>query len=98
MTLLSANSYGDYFSAMFAGDKQKYIDACILNDAELAALKCAVTLMHGRDDKPIPAMENSVKLGGVIPRADVILLGQCSHSPALEHPGKFLDVARMVFG
>ena len=98
MALLAADGYGAYFSEMFAGDKQKYIDACVLDESELRRLKCSVTLMHGRDDKPIPAMENSVKLGSVIPDADVILLGRCGHSPALEHPDKFVDVAQMVFG
>ena len=98
MALLSANDYAAYFNEMFAGDKQKYIDACILPDAELRAIKCPVTLMHGRDDKPIPAIENSLKIGALIPNADVVVLGRCGHSPALEHPRKFVDVARMVFG
>ncbi len=98
MALLSANDYAAYFSEMFAGDKQQYIDACIFKESDLRSINCPVTLMHGRDDKPIPAKDNSVKMGALIPNADVILLGQCGHSPALEHPRKFLDVARMVFG
>jgi len=83
---------------MFAGSKQQYVDACVLDANELRGLKCEVTLVHGRDDKPIPAMENSVSIGALIPNADVVLLGHCSHSPAVEHPGKFLDIAKMVFG
>lgn len=97
MKLLGSNSYGAYFGEMFAGPKQRYVDACVLDPAELHSLKCEVTLLHGRDDKPIPAMENSVSIGAVIPKADVVLLGQCSHSPAVEHPRKFLDIAKMVF-
>ncbi len=97
MTLLASNGYAGYFGEVFAGNKQQYIDACVLDAAELRKLKCEVTLVHGRDDKPIPAMENSVSIGAMIPKADVVILGQCSHSPALEHPGKFLDIAKMVF-
>lgn len=98
MTLLGSNGYAGYFGEMFAGGKQQYVDACVLDAAELRGLKCEVTLVHGREDRPIPAMENSVSIGALIPKADVVLLGKCSHSPALEHPGKFLDIAKMVFG
>lgn len=98
MTLLGSNDYAGYFSEMFAGPKQQYVDACVLDDTELRGLKCKIALVHGRDDKPIPSMENSVSIGTLIPKADVILLGQCGHSPALEHPSKFLDIAKMVFG
>jgi 2-hydroxymuconate-semialdehyde hydrolase len=98
MMLLGSNGYSSYFGEMFAGGKQPYVDACVMDAAELRGLKCAVTMVHGRDDKPIPAMENSVSIGALIPKADVVLLGRCGHSPALEHPGKFLDIAKMVFG
>jgi 2-hydroxymuconate-semialdehyde hydrolase len=98
MKLLGSNGYAGYFGEMFAGNKQQFVDACVLDRSELRGLNCEVTLVHGRDDKPIPAMENSVSIGALIPKADVVLLGKCSHSPALEHPGKFLDIAKMVFG
>jgi 2-hydroxymuconate-semialdehyde hydrolase len=97
MKLLGSNGYAGYFGEMFAGDKQKYIDACVLDASELRGLRCEVTLVHGSDDKPIPAKENSVSIGAMIPNADVVLLGQCGHSPALEHPGKFLSIAKMLF-
>jgi 2-hydroxymuconate-semialdehyde hydrolase len=98
MKLLGTNGYSGYFGDMFAGDKQQYVDACVLEPAELRELKCEVTLVHGRDDRPIPAMENSISIGALIPNADVVLLGKCSHSVAVEHPDKFMDIAKMVFG
>jgi 2-hydroxymuconate-semialdehyde hydrolase len=98
MKLLGSNGYAGYFGEMFAGGKQQYVDACVLDPSELRGLRCDVTLVHGRDDKPIPAMENSVSIGALIPKADVVLLGKCGHSPAVEHPRKFLDIAEMVFG
>ena len=75
MTLLGSNGYAGYFGEMFAGDKQQFVDACVLDANELRGLKCEVTLVHGRDDKPIPAIENSVAIGALIPKADVVLLG-----------------------
>jgi len=96
--LLGSDGYAGYFGEMFAGSKQQYVDACVLNADELRGLTCEVTLVHGRDDRPIPAMENSVSMGALIPKADVVVLGRCGHSPGLEHPGKFLDIAKMVFG
>jgi pimeloyl-ACP methyl ester carboxylesterase len=55
-------------------------------------------MMHGRNDQPFPYANNSLALSAAIPHADVILVGRCGHSPALEHPQKFLSAANLLFG
>ena len=97
MQVLQAPGYGEYFRAMFAGDKQRYIDQAVLLPQELRKLDCDVVMMHGREDLPIPAAENSLGLGALIPRADMVIVGRCGHSPALEHPEKLLACAAMLF-
>jgi len=96
--VLHAGDYGSYFGSMFAGDKQRYIDQAVLDAGTLAAVRCPVLMVHGRDDKPYPFAGTTLKLAPSLARADVVALAQCGHSPALEQPEKLLHLARMIFG
>ena len=98
MEILHDGVYGPYFKSMFAGDKQQYVDAAVLPAESLNKLACDVVMMHGRNDNPFPYAENSLALSAAIPHADVILVGRCGHSPALEHPEKLLSAAKLLFG
>jgi 2-hydroxymuconate-semialdehyde hydrolase len=89
--------YGAYFDSMFGGDKRDYVKATLLTPDELARVRCEITMMHGRDDRPFPAEQLTLTLSKSIPQADVILLGSCSHSIAMEHPAKLIDAARRLF-
>ena len=88
-----APGYADYFDAMFRGDHQQYIDAACLSAETLGRVSCPVLLVHGREDHAFPA-SNSIKLSECLPQADVLLLGQCSHSVAFERPHAFLASAK----
>ena len=91
-------SYGDYFDSMFAGDKQAYVEASLLAPEELRRICCDIVMMHGRDDRPFPAEPLTVALAKSIPQADVLLLGRCSHSIAMEYPQKLIAAAHGLFG
>ena len=98
MAILHDGEYGPYFRSMFAGDKQRFIDAAVLAPEKLAALTCDVMMLHGRDDRPFPCEENTRVLARHIPKADTLVIAECGHSPALEHPDKLLGAAQMLFG
>jgi len=98
MEILHDGVYGPYFSAMFAGDRQFYVDAAVLDKDMLQSLSCDVVMMHGRDDLPFPFLENTAPLSRDIPNADVVMLANCGHSPALEHPDKLVATAKLLFG
>jgi 2-hydroxymuconate-semialdehyde hydrolase len=83
---------------MFTGDKQRYIDQVVMSPDQLRRLDCDFVMMHGREDLPIPAANNSLALCRMLPRADIMIVGRCGHSPALEHPDKLLACAAMLFG
>jgi len=95
-TLHQDAHYGAYFTAMFAGDRQSYIDQVVLSEAELAQVRCKVVMLHGREDVGF-SPELSLALARGIPQADVFLLGQCSHSIAFEYPEKVLAAAYELF-
>ena len=98
MAILHEGDYGPYFRSMFAGDKQRFIDAAVLPSETLAGLDCDVFMLHGREDRPFPCEENTRLLARAIPNADSFVIARCGHSPALEHPDKLLAAARMLFG
>lgn len=98
MKVLHSGDYEAYFSSMFSGDKQRYVDAALLADEELAAIGARVLMIHGRQDTGFPFEETTLQLARHLPDADVLALGRCRHSPALEHPDKFMQAARTLFG
>ena len=98
MKILHDGDYAPYFKSMFAGDKQRYIDAAALGDDELKRIRADVLMLHGRDDKPFPCADNTLVLAPNIDRADAMVIARCGHSPALEHPQKLIAAAHMLFG
>lgn len=95
--VLRSGDYDSYFGSMFGGDKRRFIDAAVLSTEELARVKCEVLMLHGRQDIGFPA-ELSLRVAEHLPHADVVLLGNCSHSIAFEHPDKFLSFANSFMG
>jgi 2-hydroxymuconate-semialdehyde hydrolase len=95
--LFADPAYAEYFESMFSGDKQSYVQAALLTPAELGNIRCDLVMMHGRDDRPFPADPLTLTLAKSLPQADVILLGRCSHSIAMEHPHKLIDAANRLF-
>lgn len=94
---LTRPGYREYFARMYPEGRQHYLDITALSDEELAAIKCPVVLMHGANDISFGPEKTSLVLGKKIERADVIILGRCGHSVALEHPEKFIGVIDSFF-
>jgi 2-hydroxymuconate-semialdehyde hydrolase len=95
--ILNAPGYREYFSAMFAHERQYYIDASAVTPEELARIRCPVLMMHGIQDASFPPENTALVLAKSIPQADVMLLGRCGHSVALEYPEKFMAGALLLF-
>jgi len=96
--ILHDGDYGDYFRSMFTGDKQRYVDAAALDSSTISKVRCPVLMIHGRDDKPFPFAETTLPLGRALGHADIVVLSECGHSPALEQPQKLIHLASMIFG
>lgn len=91
-----APGYADYFDEMFAGDKQRYVDAALLSDPMLAGVACPVLLLHGKQDEAFPSA-TSIALAGKLARSELMLLDRCSHSVAFERTSTFLALANDHF-
>jgi 2-hydroxymuconate-semialdehyde hydrolase len=97
--LLAQDGYADYFGTMFGGERQRYVDAGLVSDAELAALTAKkISLIHGTDDKPCPADLTSVKLAERLPHATLELIDDCGHNLPREYTDRYLAAARTLFG
>lgn len=96
--LLTQEGYGDYFTQMFAGNRQDFIDAAILTDTEAGNISASVTMIHGRNDRPCPAEQTTLVLSERLPQADVILLGECGHNLPREQGEKYLAAAHSLLG
>jgi 2-hydroxymuconate-semialdehyde hydrolase len=95
--LLASGDYAAYFAAMFSGPRQRYLDAAVLTDQELSAIKAAVVMLHGRDDQPCPAEKTTLAMAPRIPHADVHLLGRCGHNLPRERQADYLAAAGALF-
>jgi 2-hydroxymuconate-semialdehyde hydrolase len=97
MTILHADpDYRAYFTKMFAGNRQHFVDVSVLDDDTLAKVTCPVTMLHGRADTAFPP-EITLSVAQRLPQADVQLLANCSHSIAMERPDTLLSAARELF-
>jgi 2-hydroxymuconate-semialdehyde hydrolase len=95
--VIYAEGYADYFDSMFRGDQQQYIDAAVLSPATLAKISQPVLMLHGRDDAGFPP-SCTVGVAAQLANADVVLLGNCSHSVAVERASTFTALAYDFFG
>jgi 2-hydroxymuconate-semialdehyde hydrolase len=97
-SLFQSAGYADYFGAMFAGPRQRYIDAAILDDEEIANIRARIVMLHGRDDQPCPADATFLALAKRLPGADLHLLGACGHNLPRERTADYLAAAIGLFG
>jgi 2-hydroxymuconate-semialdehyde hydrolase len=82
---------------MFSGDMQKLADTWVIPDAELARITADYTLVHGRNDLPCVPQATSMVLAQRIKHANLVLLANCGHAPAAEHPAEVCAAVRLAF-
>jgi 2-hydroxymuconate-semialdehyde hydrolase len=97
-SLFQSPGYADYFGSMFASPRQRYIDAAILDDDEIARITARVVMLHGRDDQPCPAEATSLAIARRLPGADLRLLAACGHNLPRERTADYLATAQALFG
>jgi 2-hydroxymuconate-semialdehyde hydrolase len=96
--LLESAGYAEYFGAMFAPPRQRYINAGIVSPEELARVDADVVMLHGRDDQPCPAEETTLVVAENLKQADIRLYGSCGHNLPRERTADYLAAATALFG
>jgi len=57
--------------------------------AEIAQVRCPVTVVAGEQDRRTPPETNARKIAAACPGAALVMIPDCGHLPHLEHPGRF---------
>lgn len=84
------------FRALFPAPRQRWVDALATPEEAVRALSHPTLIVHGREDRVIP-LEASLRLMGLIPRAQLHVFGQCGHWTQIEHAARFARLLEDFF-
>lgn len=76
------------FSAMFPAPRQRWVDAMVTPDNEIAGLPHETLIIHGRDDQVIP-LDTSLQLLRLIEKSRLHVFGRCGHWSQIEWSAAF---------
>ena len=76
------------FAAMFPAPRQRWVEALASSEAELQSLPHDMLIIHGREDRVIPA-GISQRLFELTDRSQLHLFGRCGHWVQIEHTDRF---------
>ena len=76
------------YASMFPAPRQRWVDAMASPEPDIAELQHETLILHGRDDRIIPA-ECSVRYSRLIKRSDLHIFGQCGHWVQIEKADAF---------
>jgi 2-hydroxy-6-oxo-octa-2,4-dienoate hydrolase len=80
--------FQESFSAMFPAPRQRWVDAMVTPEEQIAALPHRTLVVHGREDRVIP-LENALALLRLVPDARLHVFGRCGHWTQIEHAEEF---------
>jgi pimeloyl-ACP methyl ester carboxylesterase len=73
---------------MFPAPRQRWVDAMVTPEEQIAALPHRTLVVHGREDRVIP-LENALALLRLVPDARLHVFGRCGHWTQIEHAEEF---------
>ena len=80
--------FQESFAAMFPAPHQRWVDAMVTTDEEIAALPQRTLVVHGREDRIIP-LDNALHLLRTVPDVQLHVFGRCGHWTQIEHADEF---------
>ena len=80
--------FQESFAAMFPAPRQRWVDAMVTPDDQIAALPHKTLVVHGRDDRIIP-LDNALHLLRTVPDVRLHVFGRCGHWTQIEHADAF---------
>lgn len=80
--------FQESYGAMFPAPRQRWVDAMVTADEQIAALPHRTLVVHGREDQVIP-LANAHRLLELIPDAELHVFGRCGHWSQIEHADAF---------
>lgn len=84
------------YAELFPAPRQRWLDALITPDDQLAKIDHPCLLIHGKHDKVVQ-YQSSVHLANHLPNAELVLLEDCGHWVMIEQTNAFIDQATRFF-
>ncbi|MGN0125720.1 MAG: alpha/beta fold hydrolase [Rhodococcus sp. (in: high G+C Gram-positive bacteria)] len=84
------------FEQVFPEPRQRWLDAQIVPDEDLAAIEHEVLILHGREDRVVPVAA-SQKMFDLIPNSQLHIFGKCGHWTQIEHAARFQQLVSAFF-
>ena len=84
------------FEQVFPEPRQRWLDAQIVPDEDLAAIEHEVLILHGREDRVVPVAA-SQKMFDLIPNSQLHIFGKCGHWTQIEHAARFQHLVSTFF-
>jgi 2-hydroxymuconate-semialdehyde hydrolase len=97
MEMMTAPGYREYFTRMFSGTAQQYIDQAVLTAADLSNIHACVLLIYGKDDTAVPFFTAGLGLAEAIAHADILRIAGSGHATMIDAPQKLCKIARAFF-
>ena len=79
------------YSSMFPAPRQRWVDAQVLPDDDIARIPHDTLVVHGRDDRVVP-LETSLRLSRLIDRSELHVFGRCGHWVQIEAGERFVEL------
>lgn len=76
------------FSSMFPAPRQDAVDALVIDEGRISAIRHPALVVHGRDDRVIP-VSNSLRLHKLIDDSQLHVFGRCGHWVQIERAQEF---------
>ncbi len=85
------------YEAMFRPPRQRAVEAAVVAEEGLRALRQPVLLIHGRDDRVVP-LDTSLRLAELLPNARLVIFPRCGHWVQIERRLEFPEVVAAFLG
>lgn len=76
------------YARLFPAPRQRWIDAAVIGDDALRAIRSPFLAVHGRDDQVVP-LETSLRLVDLIPDSRLVVFPRCGHWVQIERSVEF---------
>lgn len=85
--------FQESYAELFPAPRQRWLDALVIDDAELSRIEHSVLLVHGRHDRVVQ-VESSETLHAKLPNSELHIIERCGHWVMIEQRDAFLDIAK----
>lgn len=79
------------YAALFPAPRQRWVDAAVIPEASLRAIRAPLLAIHGRDDRVVP-LETSIRVTDLVPDSRLVVFPRCGHWVQVERATEFASL------